>query len=52
MTAINTEAKLLGADPKLEVAVLKIETRGIDVPFYDLAKNRHCDSRHSGVSIQ
>ncbi len=32
------EAKLLGADPKLEVAVLKIDLKGNPVSFYDLSK--------------
>ena len=32
------EAKLLGADPKLEVAVLKINLQGNPVSFYDLSK--------------
>jgi S1-C subfamily serine protease len=32
------EAKLLGADPKLEVAVLKIDLQGNPVSFYDLSK--------------
>ncbi len=32
------EAKLLGADPKLEVAVLKIDLEGHAVSYYDLAK--------------
>lgn len=32
------EAKLLGADPKLEVAVLKIDLKGHAVNFYDLSK--------------
>jgi serine protease Do len=31
------EAKLLGADPRLEIAVLKIA--GADLPYYDLAKS-------------
>lgn len=31
------EAKLLGADPKLEIAVLKIDAK--DLPYFDLAKS-------------
>ena len=36
------EAKLVGADPKLELAVLKIE--GAALPHFDLAKNTPADS--------
>ena len=44
------EAKLLGADPRLEVAVLKIDAAGL--PCFDLGKAANVDGRRPGAGLQ
>lgn len=43
------EAKLVGADPKLEIAVLKIDVR--DVPYFDLAKSPPLEKIEVGTRV-
>jgi S1-C subfamily serine protease len=42
------EAKMIGADPKLEVAVLKIDTQEVSLPHFDVAKSPKADA---GASV-